>query len=108
MNPDTSVGSLRSHDVVNNNVFDGDVDVYNFGASVPKVESRPSSSRVNKTRQEINSNSEVSAGRANNRLELKNFLLTFPRSSHRRCSVRKCFLNISQCSQENTHVGVSL
>ena len=106
MNPDTSVGSLRSHDVINNNVFDGDVDVYNFGASVPKAESRPSSSRVNKTRQETNSNSEVSAGRANNRLELKKFLLTFPRSSHR--SVRKCFLKISQYSQENTRVEVFL
>ena len=64
MNPDTSIGSLRSHDVVNNNVFDGDVDVYNFGAPVPKAESRSSSSRVNKSQQETNSNFEVSSGRA--------------------------------------------
>ena len=29
-------------------------------------------------------------------------------SSHRRCSVKKLFLKISQCSQENTFVGVSV
>ena len=68
MNPDTSVGSLRSHDVVNNNVFDGDVDVYNFGSSASKAESKPSSSHVNKSRQETNCNFELSAGRANNKL----------------------------------------
>ena len=30
---------------------------------------------------------------------------TFYRSSHRRCSIRKLFLKISQYSQENTYVG---
>ena len=29
------------------------------------------------------------------------------KSSHRRCSIKKLFLKISQCSQENTFVGIS-
>ena len=49
-------------------MFDGDVDVYNFGSSASKAESKPGSSRVNKSRQETNCNFELSAGRANNKL----------------------------------------
>ena len=37
------------------------------------------------------------------------FILVYlmSRSSHRRCSVKKVFLKVSQYSQENTSVGVS-